>query len=163
PSHRVEKRRRVRGRAPRLELDERHRQGGVMARQAPRGSAQAAASSTSVAEMMDRVVARVLRVQPQRDGQQQIDATTGSWPFEPPLLTAAVPCPLRYALLPFVPPLGGAATGPALGTLLTLDVIAPIAIVATPRRLWRIRPPRRWQYLAVALALAVLVSFFFVK
>ncbi len=54
----------------------------------------------------------------------------------------------------------GIVTGAALGILLTLDVIAAIAIVATLRRLWRLQHPRRWQYLPVALALAVLVGFF---
>jgi hypothetical protein len=66
-------------------------------------------------------------------------------------------------VLPLVLPLLGVATGAALGILLIVDVIAAIAIVATLRRLWRLQHPRRWQYLAVALALAVLVSFFFVN
>jgi hypothetical protein len=74
-------------------------------------------------------------------------------------------------VLPFVLPLLGVATsttlgivtGAALGILLTLDVIAASAIVATLRRLWRLQHPRRWQYLPVALALAVLVGFFFVN
>jgi len=42
-------------------------------------------------------------------------------------------------------------------------VIAAIAIVATLRRLWRLQHPRRWQYLPVALALAVLVGFCFMS
>jgi hypothetical protein len=41
-------------------------------------------------------------------------------------------------------------------------VIAIVAIVATLRRLWRVRHPRRWQYVPVALTLAVLVGLFFV-
>ncbi len=65
----------------------------------------------------------------------------------------------RYIVLPFVLPLWGIATGAALGILLTVDVIATIAIVATLRRLWRLQHPRRWQY----LALAVLVGFFFMS
>ena len=88
-------------------------------------------------------------------------AATSSWPFETPLLVSAVRCILRYVVLPFVLPLHGVATGAALGILLTVDVIAAIAIVATLRRLWRLQHPRRWQYLAVALA--VLVGFFFMS
>jgi hypothetical protein len=98
-------------------------------------------------------------------------AATSSPPFEAPLLVSAVRCTLRYIVLPFVFPLLGVATsatlgivtGAALGILLMLDVIAAISIVATLRRLWRRQHPRRWQYLAVALALAVLVGFFFLS
>jgi ABC-type iron transport system FetAB permease component len=121
--------------------------------------------------MMDRAVARLLRVQPRPPGPREAVATTSSRPLETPLLVSAVRCTLRYVVLPFVLPLlgvGGSgafgiATGAALGVLLTLDVIAAIAIVATLRRLWRLRHPRRWQYLALALALAVLVGVFFVS
>jgi hypothetical protein len=88
-------------------------------------------------------------------------ATTGRRPFETPLLVSALRCALRYVVLPLVLPLLGIAAGAALGILLTLDVIAAIAIVATLRRLWRLQHPRRWQYLLVALVLAVLVGFFF--
>ncbi|MQA01160.1 MAG: hypothetical protein GEU80_17905 [Dehalococcoidia bacterium] len=80
-------------------------------------------------------------------------------------------CTVRYVVLPFVLPLLGVATGATLGVvtasalvlLLALDVIAASAIVATLRRLWRHRHPRRWQYLPVAIALAVLIGFFFVS
>jgi len=70
------------------------------------------------------------------------------------------PGQVGYIVLPFVLPLMGVATGAALGILLTLDVIAAIAILAMLRRLWRLQHPRRWQYLPVALALAVLVGVF---
>jgi hypothetical protein len=74
-------------------------------------------------------------------------------------------------VLPFVLPLLGVATsatlgivtGAALSLLLILDVIAAIAIVAALRRLWRLQHPRRWQYLPVALAFAVLIGFLFVN
>jgi hypothetical protein len=69
---------------------------------------------------------------------------------------------VRYIVAPFVLPLLGVVTGATLGILLTLDVIAAIAIVATLRRLWRLHHPRRWQYLPVALALAGVAGFFFV-
>lgn len=133
--------------------------------------------------MMDRAVARLLRVQPRPLVPRQAIATTSSSsrpvsspvredtsrPFETPLLVAGVRCILRYIVLPFVLPLLGVATdaalgivtGAALGILLLLDVIAAISIVATLRSLWRRQHPRRWQYLLVALALAVLVGFFF--
>ncbi|MGH2350735.1 MAG: hypothetical protein ACRDJN_03865 [Chloroflexota bacterium] len=122
-------------------------------------------------ERMDRAVARVLRVQPRPPVPQDALATTSSRPFETPLLVSAVRCTVRYVVLPFALPLLGIATsgtlgiitGAALGVLLTLDVIAAIAIVATLRRLWRSQHPRRWQYLPVALALAVLVGFFLVN
>src|ERR687888_243104 len=52
-------------RAPRLEVDEGHRPVGVTAQQALRSSAHRAPSSPRVVEMMDRTVARVLRVQSQ--------------------------------------------------------------------------------------------------
>jgi hypothetical protein len=51
-------------RAPGLEVDEGHWPGGVTAQQAPCPSAHPAPSSSHVVEMMDRAVARVLRVQP---------------------------------------------------------------------------------------------------
>jgi hypothetical protein len=119
--------------------------------------------------MMDRAVARVLRGQPRPLLPREAVATTSSRPFETPLLVSAVRCTVRYIVLPFVLPLLGVATsatlgivtGAVLGILLTVDVIAVIAIVATLRRLWRLQHPRRWQYLA--LALAVLVGFFFVN
>jgi hypothetical protein len=74
-------------------------------------------------------------------------------------------------VLPFLLPLLGVTTsatfgivtGAALGILLTLDVIAAIAIVASLRRLWRLQHPRRWQYLPVAMTLAVLIGLFFVN
>ena len=158
-------------RAPRLEVDEGHRPGEVTAQQVPRPSAHPAPSSSRVVEMMDRAVARVLRVQPQPLVPRQAVATTSSRPFETPLLVSGVRCVLRYVVLPVVLPLLGVGasatlgivTGAALGILLTLDAMAAIAIVATLRRLWRLQHPRRWQYLAVALALAVLIAFFFVN
>jgi hypothetical protein len=157
-------------RAPRLEVDEGHRPGGVTARQAPRPSAHRA-SSSRVVEMMDRAVARVLCVQPRPPAPRQAVARTSSRPFETALLIAAVRCTVGYIVVPFVLPLLGVATsatlggvtGAALGLLLTLDVIAAIGIVATLRRLWRLHHPRRWQYLPVALALATLIGFFFVN
>jgi hypothetical protein len=120
-------------------------------------------------ERLDGAVARVLRVQPQPLVPREAVALTSSRPFETALLVSAVRCTLRYIVLPFVLPLLGVATGAtlgiatvaALGILLTLDVIAAIAIVATLRRLWHLQHPRRWQYLSLALALAVLVGFFF--
>lgn len=96
---------------------------------------------------------------------------TNGWPFETPLLISAVRCTVRYVVLPFVLPLVGVVTSPtlgivtgtALGLLLTLDVIAAIAIVTTLRRLFRLRHPRRWQYVPVALGMAALVGFLFVN
>jgi hypothetical protein len=120
---------------------------------------------------MDRAVARVLRVQPQPLVPRQAVPTTDSPPFETPLLISAVRCTLRYIVLPFVLPLLGVATGAtlgivtgaALGFLLFLDAVAAISVVAALRRLWRLQHPRRWQYLPVALVLAVLVGFFFAR
>jgi hypothetical protein len=125
-----------------------------------------APSPSRVVEMMDRAVARVLHVQPQR-----AVATASRRPLETLLLLAGVRCTARYVVLPLALPLLGAATGAtpsvltraALGILLILDVIAAISIIATLRRLWRVQHPRRWQYLPVALALAVLLCFFFVS
>jgi hypothetical protein len=149
--------------AHRLEVDEGHRTGGVTPRQALHPSAHPALSSSPIVERMDRVVARVLRVRPQPLVPREAVATTCSRPFETPLLVSGVRCTLRYIVLPFVLPLLGVTTGGTLGILLLLDVIAAIAIVATLRRLWRLQHPRRWQYLAAALALAVLVGIFFVN
>ena len=157
-------------RRSRLELDEGHRSGPVTARQAPRPPAPAPSWSRAV-EALDRAVARALRVQPQSLVPHQPVPANGSRPFETPLLIAGVRCTMRYIVLPFVLPLLGVATGAtigivtgaALGLLLTLDVIAVIAIVATLRRLWRLHHPRRWQYLPEALVLGVLVGFFFVN
>jgi hypothetical protein len=120
---------------------------------------------------MDRAVARWPRVQPQPPAAREAAATTSSRPLETPLLVSAVRCTLRYIVLPFALPLMGVAsgatlgiaTGAALGILVTLDVIAAIAIVATLRRLWRVQHPRRWQYLPLALGLAGLVGVFFVS
>jgi hypothetical protein len=144
---------------------------GVTAQQAPRASAHPARSSSRVVGRMDRAVARVPRVQPRDEWPRQAVATTSSPPFETALLVSAVRCTLRYIVLPLVLPLLGIATsatlgivtGAALGILVTLDVIAAIAIVATLRQLWRCQHPRRWQHLPVALALAVLVGHFFLN
>lgn len=97
------------------------------------------------------------------------DASTSSRPFETPVLIVGVRCVLRYIVLPFVLPLMGVGTGAtlgvvtgaALGILLTLDLIAVVALVVTLRRLWRLQHPRRWQYLPLAIAFAVLLGFFF--
>jgi hypothetical protein len=95
-------------------------------------------------------------------------STTSSLPLEAALLVSAVRCTLRYIVLPLILPVAvatgataGIVTGAAIGLLLTLDVIAAIAIVVTVRRLWRLHHAR-WRYLPVALALAVLVGYFFV-
>jgi hypothetical protein len=131
-------------------------------------SARAAPSSSRAVETVDRTVARILRVQPQPPVPAL--AATDPRPFETPLLLAGLRCILRYVVLPLVLPLLGIATGATIGIvtgaalalLLTLDVIAVVAIVAMLRRLWRLQHPRRWQYLPLALALGVLVGLFFV-
>jgi hypothetical protein len=97
--------------------------------------------------------------------------SSAEWPFETALLLSAMRCVIRYVGLPFVLPLAGAATsaafgvgtGIALGILLTFDIVAGITVIATLRRLWRLQHPHRWLYLPLALALAVLVGFFFVN
>lgn len=130
--------------------------------------AHPAPSSSRGVETIDRAVARLLRVQPQPPVPAL--AVSGGQPFETPLLLAGVRCILRYVVLPLVLPLLGIAsgatlgivTGAALALLLTLDVIAVVAIVATLRRLWRLQHPRRWHYLPLALALTLLVGLFFV-
>jgi hypothetical protein len=138
----------------------------VTAQQGQRPAAHLALSLARGLKRLDRAVARVLRVEPQPPVPAL--AATGGRPFETPLLLAGLRCTLRYVVLPLVLPLLGVATGAtvgivtgaALGVLLTLDVVAVVAIVATLRRLWRLQHPRRWQYLPLALALAVLVGLF---
>jgi hypothetical protein len=133
-------------------------------------SACPAPSSPRRVEAIDRAVARLLRVQPRPLAPRKALAPTGSRPFETRLLLGGVRCILRYVVLPLLLPLLGVATGAtvgivtgaALALLLTLDVIAVVAIVATLRRLWRLQHPRRWQYLPLALTLALLVGLFFV-
>jgi ABC-type iron transport system FetAB permease component len=105
----------------------------------------------------------VLFVQPRPLVPREAASTTGSRPFETPLLVSGARCILRYIALPFVLPLLGVATGAAFGILLLLDVVAAVAIVTTLRRLWRLQHPRRWQYLVVALGLTALIGFFFVN
>ncbi len=142
--------------------------GRVTARQAPPPPAHPARSSPVLVGSLDRAVASVLRVQPQAIEPREAGATTTGRPFETPLLLAALRCALRYVVLPFMIPFvvvatgatRGIVTGAALGLLLILDVLAVIGIVATLRRLWRLRHPRRWQYLPVALTLAILVGIF---
>ncbi len=114
-----------------------------------------APSSSRVVEMMDRAVARVLFVQPRPLVPRQVVTTTGSRPFETPLLFSAARCTVRYIVLPIVLPFAlpllgvatgatlGIVTGVSLGILLLLDVVAAISIVATLRRLWRLQHPRR--------------------
>lgn len=142
--------------------------GRVTARQAPPPPAHPARSSPVLVGSLDRAVASVLRVQPQAIEPREAGATTTGRPFETPLLLAALRCALRYVVLPFMIPFvvvatgatRGIVTGAALGLLLILDVLAVIGIFATLRRLWRLRHPRRWQYLPVALTLAILVGIF---
>lgn len=112
---------------------------------------------------MDRAIAWVLRVPPQPLVPWQAVVTTSSRPLGMPLLLAGVRCTLRYVVLPFVLPLLGIVTGAGLGIVLLLDVIAAIAIVATLRQLWRCQHSRRWQYLPVALTLAVLLGISFMN
>jgi hypothetical protein len=137
----------------------------------PARSADPAPSSSTVVAIMDRAVARVLRIRPQPAVPPEaiIITTTSSRAFETPLLISAARCTLRYVVLPFVLPLvavaasatPGIVTGAALGILLTLDVIAAVATVAALRRLWLLQHPRRWQYLPVVLTLALLAGIFF--
>jgi hypothetical protein len=134
-------------------------------------SARPAPYSLRAVETIDRAVARLLRVQPQPVAPREALAPTGSRPFETPLLLAGVRCILRYVVLPLLLPLLGVATGAtvgivtgaALALLLTLDVIAVVAIVATLRRFWRLQHPRRCHYLPLALALTLLIGLFFVN
>jgi hypothetical protein len=143
---------------------------GVTAQQGQRPAAHLARSSSRGVKTLDRAVARVLRVPPQPVVAPVALATTGSRPFETPLLFAGLRCILRYVVLPFMLPLLGVATGAAAGIvtgaslalLLTVDVIAVVAVVATLRRLWRLQHPRRWYYLPLAVALTLLVGLFFV-
>jgi hypothetical protein len=158
-------------RAPREEVDEGHPRSRPPAQPGPLPSAHLAPSWSRVVDRIDRAVARVLRVQPGPPPPRDVAAATGSRPLETPLLVSAVRCTVRYVVLPFVLPLLGVAasatpgivSGAAFGVLVILDVIAALAIVATLRRLWRLRHPRRWQYLPLALALAALVGFFLVN
>ena len=69
-------------------------------------------------------------------------------------------CTLRYVVLPFALPVLGVATGAALGILLALDLIAAVAVAVTLRRLWRVRHPRRWHNLVLALVLVPLIGLF---
>jgi hypothetical protein len=118
--------------------------------------------------LIDRTVARLLRVQPE---PRQADAATGDVPFEAPLLVAGLRCTVRYIVLPLALPLLGVATGATVGTvtwaafglLVALDVVTVGAIVASLRRLWRFQHPRRWQYLPVAVVLTLLVAVFLVN
>lgn len=111
----------------------------------------------------------VLRVQSRPTVPRAADATTSSRPLEAPVLIAGVRCVLRYVVLPFVLPLLGVGTGATLGVvtgaaraiLLALDLIAVVALVVGLRRLWQLQHPRSWQYLPLAIALAVLLGFFF--
>jgi hypothetical protein len=143
----------------------------VAAKQACSYSADGTPSGSRRVAMIDRTVARLLRVQPQRTQPREADAATGGALFETPLLVAGLRCTLRYIVLPFALPLLGVVTGAALGIvtwaafglLFTLDVVAVGAIVATLRRLWRFQHPRRWQYLPVALVLTLLVGLFLVN
>lgn len=116
--------------------------------------------------MSGRPAARGVRVRPPPLVPGPPVATTGR-PFETALIIAGLRCTLRYVVVPFGLPLLGAATGTlghvtdvALYLLLTLDVVAAVAIVTTLRRLWRLQHPHRWAYLPVALALAMLVGIF---
>jgi hypothetical protein len=134
------------------------------------GASRSARSSSHVMAVMDRAVARLLRVQPNPVATPEAAEATGTRPFDTPLLVTAARCILRYVVLPFVLPILGVTagatlgivTGAALGLLLCLDIIAVIAIVATLRRLWQVRHPYRLRYMPVALALVVLVGMFFV-
>jgi hypothetical protein len=140
-----------------------------MSQPATQTSGDGARSLSRLAQAMDRAVGRVLRVQPRPFVPPAADVTTSSRPFETPVLIAGVRCVLRYVVLPFVLPLlgvgtgatFGVVTGAALGILLTLDLIAVVAIVVTLRRLWRLQHPRRWQYLPLAMALSVVVGLLF--
>jgi hypothetical protein len=73
------------------------------------------------------------------------------------MLLVGVRCTVRYIVLPVLLPLLGAATGAALGVVLILDAVAVVSIVASLRRMWQLRHPRRWHYLPLALTLIVLV------
>jgi hypothetical protein len=80
-----------------------------------------------------------------------------SAPLETPVLLVGLRCTVRYVALPVVLPLLGVAAGAALGVVLMLDGLAVISIVAAVRRLWRLRHPRRWRYLPVAVTLIAVV------
>jgi hypothetical protein len=79
------------------------------------------------------------------------------------MLLVGVRCTVRYIVLPLVLPLLGIATDAALGVVVILDAVAVVSIVASIRRMWQLRHPRRWRYLPLALTLIALVVVVFVN
>jgi hypothetical protein len=58
---------------------------------------------------------------------------------------------VQYVLLPFVLPWIGVARTIPIWVTLVLGTVALFALARNVRTLWRLRHPRRWSYLVLAL------------
>ena len=112
----------------------------------------------------DRWVDRLLLVKVRGDAVQPALAERGRARRGKPdpllgfaLLLTGVRCVLRYVVLPVGLPLLGLAPGVAGGISLVCDFAAVALAVTSVRRLWSVRHPFRWRYLAgVCVGLAVI-------
>lgn len=112
----------------------------------------------------DRLIDRVLFVKPHGDAAESGRAVRGRARRDKPdpllgvaLLLTGVRCVLRYVVLPVGLPLLGLAPGVAGGISLACDAAAVAIAVSSVRRLWAVRHPFRWRYLAgVCAGLAVI-------
>lgn len=76
------------------------------------------------------------------------------------ILLAALRCTLQYVLLPFVLPWLGLVDGVPPWLTLALGALALLSLAFSVRRLWQLRHPRRWSYLALAgVVIAALLLF----
>ncbi|MGH2363227.1 MAG: hypothetical protein ACRDGF_11325 [Chloroflexota bacterium] len=112
----------------------------------------------------DALIARMLFVSPrpaQREGPDYDLVATRA--FNASLLFSATRCTLMYVVLPFLLPwLGIVGKVPVL-VLMACDLIALSGIVFSLRRLWRLRSPRRWQYLPLACGAVFVMATFLIS
>lgn len=76
------------------------------------------------------------------------------------LLVSALRCTVQYVLLPFVLPWIGLAASIPPWVTLVLSGLALASLTRNMRHLWRLRHPRRWNYLALALIVATALVLF---
>jgi hypothetical protein len=76
------------------------------------------------------------------------------------LLLSALRCTTQYVVLPFVLPWIGVTTSIPPWITLALGALALGSVTRNVRYLWRLRHPRRWSYLVLALVVIVSLLLF---
>jgi hypothetical protein len=110
----------------------------------------------SFIERLDQLIGRLLWARPQPAARPTQAAERA---LSAALLFSGLRCTVQYLLLPMLPLLG-IVSGRSLGIMALLDIIAIGSLGLGLRRFWQARHPRRWEYLALAVAISLVIAVF---